>query len=178
MLPVSMTPSWVAGGSSTTTMPSWAGDWQEKTWLEPRSLIGINPCSGPTWVHRLDTKRSALLTLHYLQFQFLQKLTLMIPSHLKKAKPKMWTTYSVLIVKDCFYCVLGIHFFWFQSSQTSSADLPTIVEVSNPVKSKLEDEMQKGIIFYLKDDVIVGILLWNVFNKMPVARQVSYLGYV
>lgn len=30
----------------------------------------------------------------------------------------------------------------------------------------------KGIIFYLKDKVVVGIILWNVFNKMGVARKI------
>lgn len=30
----------------------------------------------------------------------------------------------------------------------------------------------KGIIFYLRDDIVVGIVLWNVFNRMAVARQV------
>ena len=30
----------------------------------------------------------------------------------------------------------------------------------------------KGVVFYLKDQVIVGVLLWNVFNKMPVARKI------
>lgn len=37
---------------------------------------------------------------------------------------------------------------------------------------KKPDEYGKGIIFYLKDDVVVGIVLWNVFNRMSIARQV------
>lgn len=34
------------------------------------------------------------------------------------------------------------------------------------------DDFGKGVIFYLRDDTVVGILLWNVFNRMNVARQV------
>lgn len=30
----------------------------------------------------------------------------------------------------------------------------------------------KGVIFYLRDELVVGIVLWNVFRKMSVARQV------
>ncbi|KAK9686042.1 Pyridine nucleotide-disulfide oxidoreductase [Popillia japonica] len=34
------------------------------------------------------------------------------------------------------------------------------------------EDFGKGIIFYLRDDIVVGIMLWNVFNRMQVARQV------
>ncbi|XP_055499895.1 apoptosis-inducing factor 1, mitochondrial isoform X8 [Leucoraja erinacea] len=34
------------------------------------------------------------------------------------------------------------------------------------------DDYGKGVIFYLRDKVVVGILLWNVFNRMPIARKV------
>lgn len=34
------------------------------------------------------------------------------------------------------------------------------------------DKYNKGVLFYLRDNVIVGILLWNVFSKMQVARQI------
>lgn len=30
----------------------------------------------------------------------------------------------------------------------------------------------KGVIFYLRDDIVVGIVLWNVFNRMSIARQI------
>ena len=30
----------------------------------------------------------------------------------------------------------------------------------------------KGVIFYLRDDVIVGLVLWNVFAKMSTARKI------
>ncbi|XP_050512540.1 apoptosis-inducing factor 1, mitochondrial isoform X1 [Diabrotica virgifera virgifera] len=34
------------------------------------------------------------------------------------------------------------------------------------------EDFGKGIIFYLRDDIVVGIVLWNVFNRMNIARQV------
>jgi len=34
------------------------------------------------------------------------------------------------------------------------------------------DEYGKGVIFYLKENKIVGVLLWNVFNRMNIARRV------
>ena len=34
-------------------------------------------------------------------------------------------------------------------------------------------DFEKGVIFYLKNDIVVGIVLWNVFNRMSVARQVT-----
>uniref|UniRef100_A0A8C6PPB6 Apoptosis-inducing factor 1, mitochondrial n=1 Tax=Nothobranchius furzeri TaxID=105023 RepID=A0A8C6PPB6_NOTFU len=35
-----------------------------------------------------------------------------------------------------------------------------------------KDEYGKGVIFYLRDKVVVGIILWNVFNRMPIARKI------
>ncbi|KAF7272258.1 apoptosis inducing factor [Rhynchophorus ferrugineus] len=34
------------------------------------------------------------------------------------------------------------------------------------------EDYGKGVIFYLRDDIVVGIVLWNVFNRMSIARQV------
>ncbi|XP_019865849.2 apoptosis-inducing factor 1, mitochondrial isoform X2 [Aethina tumida] len=42
---------------------------------------------------------------------------------------------------------------------------------NTPRKQDGED-FGKGVIFYLRDDVVVGIVLWNVFNRMATARQV------
>ena len=35
-----------------------------------------------------------------------------------------------------------------------------------------KDNYGKGVIFYLHDKKVVGLVLWNVFNKMGVARKV------
>ncbi|KAF5284569.1 hypothetical protein FQR65_LT02395 [Abscondita terminalis] len=39
-------------------------------------------------------------------------------------------------------------------------------------KCKPGEDFGKGVIFYLRDDIVVGIVLWNVFNRMNIARQV------
>lgn len=38
--------------------------------------------------------------------------------------------------------------------------------------AKSKDDFGKGVIFYMREDLVVGIVLWNVFNRMSVARQV------
>ncbi|RVE45003.1 hypothetical protein evm_010367 [Chilo suppressalis] len=35
---------------------------------------------------------------------------------------------------------------------------------------------QRGVIFYLREQRVVGVLLWNLFNRMHVARQVLAQG--
>ncbi|CAI6349981.1 unnamed protein product [Macrosiphum euphorbiae] len=44
--------------------------------------------------------------------------------------------------------------------------------VSKNNESISENDYNKGVVFYLKNDVIVGIVLWNLFNRMSIARQV------
>lgn len=39
-------------------------------------------------------------------------------------------------------------------------------------QQKKGDDYGKGVIFYLRNDIVVGIVLWNVFNRMSIARQV------
>lgn len=34
------------------------------------------------------------------------------------------------------------------------------------------NDFNKGILFYLRDKSVVGIVLWNIFNRMSLARQV------
>ena len=41
-----------------------------------------------------------------------------------------------------------------------------------PKQEELSEDFGKGVVFYLRNDIVVGILLWNVFNKMPVARKI------
>ena len=54
-----------------------------------------------------------------------------------------------------------------QLSVTAAADTESEAKPADSV-----DDYGKGVIFYLRDKVIVGIVTWNVFNKMAVARQV------
>lgn len=45
-------------------------------------------------------------------------------------------------------------------------DLPTAGTTENP------DNFGKGVIFYMQGEKIVGILLWNVFNRISIARKI------
>lgn len=36
----------------------------------------------------------------------------------------------------------------------------------------IPESYDKGVIFYMQDDRIVGILLWNVFNRISIARKI------
>lgn len=47
-----------------------------------------------------------------------------------------------------------------QAADTANADANT------------EDDFSKGVVFYLRDEKIVGIVLWNVFNRINTARAV------
>ncbi|KXJ12564.1 Apoptosis-inducing factor 1, mitochondrial [Exaiptasia diaphana] len=47
------------------------------------------------------------------------------------------------------------------------------VEVKLPKPEPEEkEEFGKGVVFYLQDKKVVGVVMWNVFNRMPIARKV------
>lgn len=54
------------------------------------------------------------------------------------------------------------------SSGTTSQNQPE----SSKDQTSPADEYGKGVIFYLRDNMVVGIVLWNLFRRMTVARQV------
>ena len=58
----------------------------------------------------------------------------------------------------------------------SEAKVPENIDTgkipSNPQPAEAQENYGKGVIFYLKNDLVVGILMWNVFNKMSIARKV------
>jgi hypothetical protein len=37
------------------------------------------------------------------------------------------------------------------------------------------DDYRKGVVFYLKENKVVGIVLWNVFNRILITRKVDKL---
>jgi programmed cell death 8 (apoptosis-inducing factor) len=55
-----------------------------------------------------------------------------------------------------------------QSSISTTSESNQSQEVE---KSRDMDRYEKGVVFYLKDDVIVGILLWNLFSRLTLARR-------
>ena len=44
--------------------------------------------------------------------------------------------------------------------------------VSTPPPSADSEDFGKGVVFYLRENKVVGLLLWNVFGRMPLARKV------
>ncbi|CAH1267287.1 AIFM1 [Branchiostoma lanceolatum] len=46
------------------------------------------------------------------------------------------------------------------------------VEAENRVAPTPKEDYGKGVIFYLRDNIIVGVVLWNLFNRMPIARKI------
>lgn len=59
---------------------------------------------------------------------------------------------------------------------SSTENRPNIDKVSTAVgEAKTAsniDNYYKGVVFYLKDEKVVGIVLWNVFNRINVARSI------
>lgn len=52
----------------------------------------------------------------------------------------------------------------------AAVETPTTTKPSNSAPEK--DDFRKGVIFYLRDEKIIGIVLWNVFNRINTARAV------
>lgn len=66
------------------------------------------------------------------------------------------------------------------NTQAASAENKVETAKVNSKKEKSEadsittqDDYGKGVIFYVRDNTVVGIVLWNIFNRMSVARQVN-----
>ncbi|NXX70521.1 AIFM1 factor, partial [Spizella passerina] len=61
-----------------------------------------------------------------------------------------------------------------ESETEAEASEVQISQSSSPMPQvpKQGDDYGKGVIFYLRDKVVVGIVLWNIFNRMPIARKV------
>lgn len=61
------------------------------------------------------------------------------------------------------------------SSDTSVDQGTTNSTKDNQAKretSEIDDKYDKGVVFYLKDGVIVGVLLWNLFSRLNIARRI------
>ncbi|XP_070699701.1 apoptosis-inducing factor 1, mitochondrial isoform X2 [Pempheris klunzingeri] len=59
-----------------------------------------------------------------------------------------------------------------ESETEDTASSPVASETPAPTMGQHKDDYGKGVIFYLRDKVVVGIILWNVFNRMPIARKI------
>ncbi|XP_012148035.1 apoptosis inducing factor [Megachile rotundata] len=63
-----------------------------------------------------------------------------------------------------------------QNSKEDDRCIRTDASKSTEETSKKYEDFGKGVIFYLRDDIVVGIVLWNIFNRMSIARQVLAKG--
>lgn len=55
----------------------------------------------------------------------------------------------------------------------SEAKSPTVADATTPPGDEDDkDDFGKGVVFYLRDEKIIGIVLWNVFNRINTARAV------
>lgn len=59
-----------------------------------------------------------------------------------------------------------------ETEEQAETKQPVSLEGQIPRAPESSDNYGKGVIFYLKDNIIVGIVLWNVFSKMSVARKI------
>ncbi|XP_056252651.1 apoptosis-inducing factor 1, mitochondrial isoform X3 [Seriola aureovittata] len=59
-----------------------------------------------------------------------------------------------------------------ESETEDTAVSPVASSTPAPAVEQHKDGYGKGVIFYLRDKVVVGIILWNVFNRMPIARKI------
>lgn len=57
---------------------------------------------------------------------------------------------------------------------TTEAAAPTEAQpvASNPPAQITTEDYGKGVVFYMKNKTVVGLVLWNVFNRMPIARRI------
>ncbi|XP_070615939.1 apoptosis-inducing factor 1, mitochondrial [Erythrolamprus reginae] len=44
--------------------------------------------------------------------------------------------------------------------------------LSTPQAPQQGEDYGKGVVFYLQGKVVVGMVLWNIFNRMPIARKI------
>lgn len=59
----------------------------------------------------------------------------------------------------------------FQTVGLIDSELATVGAFSC-LPDNANDGIFRGVVFYMKNDRVVGVLLWNIFNKINAARQV------
>ena len=61
---------------------------------------------------------------------------------------------------------------YLQESQATTPEKVASQEVQISPPATQEEQFGKGVVFYMKEKKVVGVLLWNVFGQMPVARRI------
>lgn len=64
-----------------------------------------------------------------------------------------------------------------ENVKTTSSENPTNIDKASttadiPKSASDMESYYKGVVFYMKDEKVVGIVLWNVFNRINVARSI------
>ncbi|KAL1110339.1 hypothetical protein AAG570_007870, partial [Ranatra chinensis] len=73
--------------------------------------------------------------------------------------------YEAIGIVDSTLSTVGVY--------AKDSEDPENENITTPLTTPTSGEdYVKGVIFYLRDGIVVGIVLWNIFNKMAVARQV------
>lgn len=66
--------------------------------------------------------------------------------------------------------------FWSDIGQDVSFEAVGLIDSNIETVSVFSEEnngdLDKGVIFYIKDEIIVGILLWNLFGRINIARRI------
>ena len=59
--------------------------------------------------------------------------------------------------------------------KSTASDLKHKIPESHATTTSHEkkDDYSKGVVFYLKENKVVGVVLWNIFNRIPIARKVN-----
>ncbi|XP_074096045.1 apoptosis inducing factor [Cotesia typhae] len=83
--------------------------------------------------------------------------------------------YEAVGIIDSSLPTVGIFAKDYQPEATNALN-PQLVSQSHEEKEDKNDDYGRGVVFYLKDDTVVGIVLWNIFNRMSIARQVLTRG--
>ena len=58
------------------------------------------------------------------------------------------------------------------ATATAVAVVEAAAEAS--VETQFDDGYGKGVVFYMRDRAVVGLVMWNVHNKIPIARKVVF----
>lgn len=59
-----------------------------------------------------------------------------------------------------------------QKSETEIKETTPTKDIPKTDNNDSSPEYGRGVVFYLKDEKIVGILLWNIFNRIGLARTI------
>lgn len=64
-----------------------------------------------------------------------------------------------------------------EKNNTETKDTEEISDDKKPIEQPEKyDNFANGVVFYLQDNTVIGIVLWNIFNRMSIARQVLARG--